>query len=420
MSTTPPPPHRPPVVRALNAAGRLAARWGLSRPSLDVDSLYEAAARRTGLSDFGGDDHREGLVRLVRSIESEAKTNLLGRISAHTQIVDLLATRLELTAHRASHPELAHERVEKPLFVLGLPRTGTTLLYELLACDASSRSPTSWELARPCPPPEPSTYATDPRIAPIAANLRQFKKMVPTLDAIHPIGAALPQECVVITAPSFRSFQFQLSFDIPSYQDWYMSTDIAPAYRFHRRFLEHLQSQFRGARWVLKSPAHLGHLEALLAEYPDARIVQTHRDPLDVIPSVSSLHHAVRGFGSDDVVPSVVGAQQSAIWSEFLDRAMAARARLDPSRFLDVRFEDVLVDPIAVVKRIYAHFDLELTSAAEAAMRRHLAAHPREKHGRHVYTLGMFGLTEAGIRRDFGAYRAHLGFDTNDVRGSRP
>lgn len=162
MSNSAPPPHRPPIVRMINSAGRLVERLGAKVPSLSLDSLHDAAAKRAGSDDFGDPDYREGLERLVASIEAESKTNLLGRVSARTQIVDLLAARLELTAYRKDHPELAAEKVERPLFVLGLPRTGTTLLYELLACDPSSRSPTTWELSRPCPPPLAETYQTDP------------------------------------------------------------------------------------------------------------------------------------------------------------------------------------------------------------------------------------------------------------------
>lgn len=411
MAAEAPRPHRPPIVRAMNAFGGLVRRLGMRVPGLEPDALEAAARARTGLSDFGADDYREGLERLVESIEGDAKPNFIGWIAARSQIVDLLAARLELVAYRERHPDLAGEKVEKPLFILGLPRTGTTLLYELVALDPAHRTPVTWELYRPDPPAERATYHSDSRIAPIEKTIDQFKKMVPGVDAMHPIGATLPQECLVITAPSFRSIQFELTFAVARYVRWYLGANLAPAYRFHRRFLQHLQSRYRGDRWVLKSPAHLGHLDSLFAEYPDALVVQTHRDPVEVIPSVSSLHHKLRGFGSDEVDAASVGPEQAGFWAEFLGRALATRRRGGAAvdRILDVRFEEVLADPIAVVERIYERFELPLTGSTVDAMRAYLASHPRDRHGVHRYAPETFGLTADSLRDVFRDYRAEYG-----------
>ncbi|MBK6575507.1 MAG: sulfotransferase [Sandaracinaceae bacterium] len=421
MTVLPPPPHRPFGMRLVNGVGRVAGRALGPRPSLAAEALRAEAVARTGFDDFGPLDFVEGLECLIDSLEREAQLHVIGRISAKTQIVDALSVRLELLAHRKAHPEVDGERIERPLFVLGLPRTGTTILYELLALDPSSRSPVMWELSRPCPPPEPETYANDPRIAPIEQHLARFRRMVPTLDAIHPMGATLPQECLVTMAPSFRSYQFPLSFHVPSYVQWCTQADLAPAYHFHRFFLQHLQSRFRRERWVLKSPAHLGQLDALLAMYPDARVIQTHRDPVEVIPSVSSLHHVVRGFGSDGLDPHALGAAQVEYWGSALTRTMASRDQRPDlaQQFTDVHFEELLADPIAVVERVYAHFQMPLVPSTVDVMRAYLAAHPRGVHGQHQYSLEMFGLNAAGVAEKFGAYRARHGYDVGQAPAAR-
>lgn len=382
------------------------------RPSLAAEALREEAVERTGFDDFGADDYADGLTCLIESLSQDARLHTVGRITARAQIVDALCVRLELRAHRKAHPEVDGEVIARPVFVVGLPRTGTTLLHELLALDPSSRSPSMWELSRPCPPPEPDTYTTDARIAPIDQHLARLRRLVPTLDAIHRMRAALPHECLAAMAPSFWSYQFPFNFYLPSYLRWCERVDAAPAYRFHRYFLQHLQSRFRRERWVLKSPAHLGQLDALLAMYPDARIVQTHRDPVDVIPSASSLHHVMQGLGSDALDPRALGAAQADYWARAVTRTMTARDRL-PDRaqqFVDVEFEELLADPIAVVERVYDRFQLPLAPATVDLMRGYLAANPRGAHGPHRYSLDTFGLSEAGVAERFAAYRTRRGY----------
>jgi hypothetical protein len=397
---------RPLPIRLINAAGRAASRLGVRAPSLDEGALLAAARKETGLGDFGSDSFRPGLRKLIESLEGEAALNAIGRLAARGQLVGLLAGRLRLVEHRQRHPELADEEIRRPLFVLGLPRTGTTILYGLLAQDPAHRSPLSWEVAFPCPPPETATYDTDPRIEQTERQLGQIERLVPGFNAVHPMGARLPQECVAMLAVHFHSIQFMASYNVPSYGEWLVRQDMRPAYRFHREFLQHLQSRYPGERWVLKTPAHLSTIDALLEEYPDAMLVQTHRDPVDVIASVGSLECMLRSATSDDIDPHYVGRQQLELWSRILRRGMAARDRLpEPDRvFCDVHFADLLADPIDCVRRIYDHFGLELTGEADQRMRRFLADHAQDKHGVHRYTLETFGLSAEEVSRQFQDY----------------
>jgi hypothetical protein len=406
-----PRPHRPLPIRAINAAGALTSRLGLRLPSLREQDLLDAARKQSGLGDFGHDGFRAGLHELLESLEREAQLSTIGRTMARGQILSTLVNRLQLVEHRKRHPEIAQQQIERPLFVLGLPRTGTTILYGLLAQDPAHRSPMSWEVACPCPPPRPETYESDSRIERMDRELEQLRKLAPGFDAIHPMAARLPQECVAITAMDFHSVQFGASYNVPSYEEWLFEQDLRPSYRWHYRFLQHLQSEYARERWVLKSPGHLPFIDVLLEIYPDAMIVQTHRDPLDVLASVSSLECVLRNAASDAVDPLELGRQQVALWSHTLERGMAQRklATQHADQFCDVHFPDLLADPLACVRQIYQHFDLELGEEAEKRMSHFLEDNRRDKHGTHQYTLETFGIDPLRDARGFDAYCERYG-----------
>jgi hypothetical protein len=224
---------------------------------------------------------------------------------------------------------------------------------------------------------------------------------------MHPMGARLPQECVALTAHDFATMLFSTTYDVPSYQAWLEAADLRWVYAAHRRQLQYLQWRCRGERWVLKSPGHLWALDALLAVYPDASIVQTHRDPLAVVASLASLVNLLRRLGSDRVDAHAIGAEWSARLATGLERAMAVRERGLPAstRVVDVRFGDFMRDEIGTVRAIYEQLGLRLEAEAEARMRRFLAANPRDKHGRHRYTLAAAGLEAATERRRYAAYQ---------------
>lgn len=400
------PPHRPWSLRGFNRVGALLASLGLERPRIDVDFLLAKAQRETGLDDFGAPTFREGLHILVNALRREANLNQVGRFIAQKEILTLLTGRLRCIDYRKRHPEIAQTPILRPLFVLGLPRTGTTILYGLLAQDSAHRSPLSWEVQNPVPPPTPETYDTDSRIVEFDNFANHFRRLVPNFDRIHPIAARLPQECISITAYEFQSLQFELLFRIPSYEAWLARQTMHSAYRFHHDFLQLLQSKLRKERWVLKSPAHLNTLDALFAQYPGAMIVQTHRNPLKVIPSVASLEYSMRTAATDVQDPHIVGACQLKLWSQYLQNGLRTRDA-NPERakqFFDLSFADILHNPLDCVERIYRHFDLELRQEAKTKMRQFLAENQRDQHGAHHYTLEMFGLRREAVREAFATY----------------
>jgi hypothetical protein len=262
--------------------------------------------------------------------------------------------------------------------------------------------PLTWEVDRPLPPPETATYGSDPRIAEVQAQLDLTELVIPNFKKMHPIGARLAQECVRITAADFRSMIYPTQYRVPSYARWLLhEADMAPAYRWHRRFLEVLQSRHRRQRWVLKSPGHLWCLGALLAEYPNALLVQTHRDPLRIIASIASLLATLRRLATNSTSIAEGGAEFAEYLLDGLDRSVSARedGTVPAARVIDVHFQEFLSDPVGCVHAIYARLGLDLTPAAEARMRAFLGENPQDRHGVHRYSLAETGL-DAGYLRE--------------------
>ncbi|MCW5891412.1 MAG: sulfotransferase [bacterium] len=398
------------LTRAFNRGGRVIQRTGVSLIRLEPEALLDEARRRARLEDFDEDGFREAFRRVVHSFDREAGLTLLGRIAARQDLLRLLKSRLQLVDDRRRHPDIAAESVRRPIFVTGLPRTGTTLLHGLLAQDPASRAPLHWESVFPSPP-DRSRARVRRRIDAAARQLRWFHRLNPDIRRMHPLGATLPEECLIITSHAFLSYQFQTSHHVPSYQAWLETQDLVLCYAWHRRFLQHLQWRGRGERWVLKAPAHLFGIPALFATYPDAAVVFTHRDPTEVAASLASLTTFLRRTFSDQVDPRAVGTEMTARWARGIYKALADRdAGCAPAgQFLDVRYTDLVRDPIGTVRHLYAHFDMPFTAVAEERMRRFLAANPKDKNGRHVYTLGDFGLDADAERARYRAYLERFG-----------
>lgn len=401
--------QQPFAVRAINAAGAVARRFGVSA-RLDAAALMAAACKKAGLEDFGAPTFHEGLNVLVGSLDGEARLTTIGRIAARTRLVNLLETRLRLVDHRKRDAAVARQEISQPVFVLGLPRTGTTVLYGMLAANPAMRSPASWEVARPFPPTS-ADRATDPRIAATDKEFDSFRRLVAGIDAIHPLGAQLPQECMALQAAEFASYEYPTTFPVPGYWSWLRRHDMTHAYAFEKMFLQHLQAGHAGERWLLKTPAHLLWLDTLLTVFPDALLVHTHRNPTEVLASVSSLMFTLRNAMSDGVDPAEVGAAQLDTWSWGLQRAMAVRDRIGGERVIDVHYRDTVDDPMGTVGRIYDHFGWEMTAAVEAGVRGYLAENPRDKHGSHRYLLEDFGLHRGQVDEAFAAYRSRFGVE---------
>jgi hypothetical protein len=383
-----------------------------------IDTLIAQACELAGSDDFGEPDGwRDDLALLTDGLVNESHLSDLGVEIAVMDLVGPLTNRLRITQWRKENLAIAAAPIEQPIFIVGQPRTGTTILFDLLAQDPDLRPPLTWEVDAPWPVPQPDTYDSDPRIAQIQANLEMSEQIVPGLLSHHPMGALMPQEDVRIWAGQFCSMIFPVQYRLPSYSRWLLyDADHRNAYRYHRIFLQHLQSGI-GGQWLLKSPAHLWQLDTLVSEYPDAVIVQTHRDPLNVISSIASLTDHVRRMASDhrDIAECARQCCEEIVVG--LDRSMKVRDSgvLAPGQLVDVQFADFIRDPFTTVRGIYHALGRELTPVAEQRMRDHLAAHPGDGGGTR-YTWSDTGLDDEAVREQVAAYQERFGVPTEALK----
>jgi Sulfotransferase family len=381
------------------------------------DRLIATACEEAGSDDFGADGWQPGLERVADGLVNDARLSAIGVEVACLDVMRALKNRLDVIAWRKQHPEIAEKPITQPIFIVGQPRTGTTILFDLLAQDPELRAPLTWEVDAPCPVPQPETYQDDPRIAQTQASIDLSEQIVPGFLAFHPMGALVGQECVRITASEFTSMIYTVQYRLPSYYRWLLyEADHTGAYAFHRIFLQHLQSGVPG-QWVLKSPAHLWQLDKLLAEYPDALIVQTHRDPLNVISSIAALTHHLRRMCSDESNIADCAAQSYEEITVGLDRGITLRDS-DPvldGRVIDVQFTDFMKDPWATIGDIYAKLGRELKPEAAQRMRDFLAAHPGDG-GRGRYTWSDTGLDAGEVRDRVRAYQERYAVPTEQLR----
>jgi hypothetical protein len=402
-------------VRLLNGCGTLLDKSRILRAPVRAVDLIETAKRRCGLDDFGGGDFFEGLSRLLDCCQRESQLNLIGRIVLRADLIRTLCSRLLMQRDRQTYPSIARQEIREPLFIVGLPRSGTTLLHTLLAVDPEHRVPLTWEVMTPSPP---TCDNEKRRIQRAMLSCNCFNWLAPTFRHVHPVGAELPQECVSLMTPTFMSDQFDSMYYVPSYRAWFFRQDLRPAYEYHRRFLQHLQVRQSANRWVLKAPTHMFALPTLLAVYPDALFVQTHRAPLDAMASVSSLITILRRVFSDAIDPITVCCEAIDYWSKTLDRFLRERERLAENRICDVNYVELRRDPLAVVRRIYAHFGWSWSEKVEQRMRRKLASQPQEPYRLHRYDLSQFGVQETEAAARFAAYCYRFGLAARRKRTS--
>ncbi len=371
-----------------------------------VQDIITEASTRTGLTNFGDPSILTGLEILLKSYATEAGYTERGYASAVESLTATLINRMQVEDHLARHPAILEAPVTKPLFVFGLPRTGTTLAINLLASDPTRRSFLRWEAFDSVPPPYPHELHAGPRFQVAQDKIEMSLKYVPHISAIHHEEGDSPTECQFSMTPSFCAQVYESMADIPTYRDWFLhKADYLPAFRYHKRLLQLLQSNAPG-RWTLKNPWHPLYLSALTEVYPDAQLVMTHRDPAEVVGSACSLIKAVRELTATHVDLHKIGETMCETFEIMIARANAHKAKHGDDAIYDVQYADVMRDPIGAVRGIYTRFDEDFTETAETAMRAYLANNPQGKHGKHSYTLEEFGLNRDAIHTRFADYIA--------------
>jgi hypothetical protein len=404
----------------LQIADGVAGRLGLLNKPLDPAALMAIARRRVGAADFGDDNFLEPLERFLASSTADSDLSLVGRVATKWDVVRFLSNLLRLRQAEQQAPAILQERIERPIFITGLPRSGTTFLHRLMMCDPATKAPLVWQTIYPYP----DRSGPDRRLARVERQLRAFERLAPEFRALHPLDATSPQECSEITAHVFRSLRFDTNYHVPSYRSW-LDADVSrnlPAFRFHKRFLQHLQYQSpdHSGRWVLKCPEHIFALDAIRTVYPDARLIFVHRDPVKVLLSVAKLTEVLRRPFTRSMDLAEVGRQESARWLDGTQRMIAVgddAGLTDP--VCHVHHMDLVSDPVATVEGVYQHFGMQLPTDAAKSIERYLSEKPNGGYGRRDYHFEDHGLDAQTESDKFKPYLLRFGIASEVRPGAR-
>lgn len=375
---------------------------------LDPQHLIALARQQTGLHDFDDLPIDEPLQRLTTALNEEADLNAAGRQTWHHRLLNILTGRLRANDWFKSKPEILDEKIVAPLVILGLTRTGTTLLQRLIAADSRFYSAAWWENRFPVP--EADDIRGEKRIAMAKAEVAAILEASPELAAIHPWDAMGADEDILLLDQTLYSTTSETMAPIKSYHDWLGQQDMRPAYAYLKKMLQLLQWQkkqrgLNAERWLLKTPIHLGNVDIIVEQFPDAQFIQTHRDPLQTLPSYASMIYNLWHAGTDKVDADLAGYIGGSVMHRDLYRCMAAREKLPANKFFDVDFRETVRDPVGLIGRIYEHFGMPMTDKARQQIQAYMDSNPREKRPPHNYTLEQFGYSEEGVKADFREYR---------------
>jgi len=400
------PPPRPEWLRRFNEEAR--GMGPRSLVPLDPDELVATARRNTGFRDFGADDWREPFEVLVRALEEEAELHPFGRLMTRCDLLIWLEARLGVEAAFREHPEIADEVIDRPLVIAGLSRSGTSILFELLAQDPGFGSPRHWEMVFPYPPPVQETANSDPRIARCQHLITQWSRVAPTFAAIHEMDARLPNECVIAQACTFVSEYIPLLFQVPSYLEWLATrADWRRSYAYYRRMLQLWQWRNPRRRWLLKAPSHLNYLPILFDVFPDARVLFTHRDPIRAQASVVDLAGTIFWMRSDKPmqVAAFEGLLSPEVMATRLDRIVdwLEGGAIPKPQCASSLYADLVAHPVEAVRRVYERCKLDFGPETERRVRAYLAHKPQGKFGHHEYALA----ESAEIRRRRALFRRY-------------
>ncbi len=391
-------------IRLINCLGRIVKKFGISPANRSDVSLLASACSRTGLSNWGDDSFRTPLRILLASYREDSNISFCGWLIIHNQLINNLSNRLLIQEEIKRHPDILREQIKRPLFIVSMARTGTTLLHRLLSQDQDNRALLSWEAVCPAPAPEPDARDTDPRISRMTKQIRMIQRLLPDLASIHDLQANSPDECYPLLENSFISSSFGTHADITKYFEWLSKQDMVLPYRYYRLQLQILQSRIPTERWILKSPYHLSSLDALLSLFPDACIVVTHRHPFDMIPSICSVVSTLKRVVNEHVDLNLIGRQVLDSVSSAVKDLNRIEEIVDSSQLFHVNYKDLVSDQVGTVRLIYKHFGYTFKGCFEERMRIWLSANPQNKHGVHRYSLEQFGLDQDLINRRLAEY----------------
>jgi hypothetical protein len=387
--------HRPLPIKTINAAGKILSRAGIENPLLNAENIFAKGhnhAKCEIKSDYT--ELKKRLQIFCESLELHAKLNQTGRLLTYFSLVNTVKNRIQIDHWLSTHPEVSKREIKKPVFILGLPRTGTTALFNMLASLDGMRAPLGWEINKPVPPVVFANKDSDPRIQQTHREFEAFFYLTPTLRVIHDFGALLPQECLALTQYDMYSGQLWFSYQAPEYLQWYQQQNPLESFRFHKQFIQLLQSDFPKQRWLFKTPFHLSSLEQIFEIYPDAQIIQTHRDPMEVMASTCSFCWHLRSTFSDQVDNAEIGKLQLNFWSQALKQSVQDREKLKhkASQFYDVDYRQFISNPVETVSGVLDFLGENKNEHISQQLITHAEQNQKDKHGKHIYQLQDYGL----------------------------
>lgn len=405
---------RSPLLQSVNAIGSGLRALGLKMPTFNAQRIIEAAQEQSGTQGEPDPDTLEALERYIASAEADADLNTFGRLAVRNMLTGALSSHFSVLDWHRQHPALDQEQIDRPWIVIGLPRTGTSILSILLGLDPGNRPILQWEASAPIPPPGLADAGEDPRIAKLAARNQQMQKLNPAVATMHPFGSTLAEECTAIFTYALRTIGMETIAFTPSYGRWLDDADMTPAYTIHKQTLQALQQAQPTGHWVLKSPNHLWCLPALLDAYPDARIVWTHRDPARVLPSLASLNCAMQTQFTRNLVPERVGEY----WADKLLRAIDKASAFDASNGDDwcchLQYQELIADPMTALDELYRHFGVSISELHQRRIASWLQQRPQHADGIHAYDAGDFGWSKDSLRSRFQDYQQRYAVPTEE------
>lgn len=382
--------------------------------SFIADELIADAKGQTGFDDFGDPPYREGLEVLLETYDRNVR-DPEGRIRCRDRVVMQLATRLKCENAFKTIPEIADQKIKAPIFVTGLPRSGTSALLNLLVAAPDNRGLLQWEVQFPDPWPDSKPGQEDPRYPYLVKALEQTRNS--EFAKIHYIDADTPEECVLLHAYAFHGVQLGFEIMLEPYRSWLLQQDLEPLYAYQKRQMQILNWRNPGTQWMLKAPAHMWGIDAILKVFPDARFIWCHRDPVAVVPSINSMNKLVMGMYAGDyshLDSAEIGRAVMEWYAMSLEQGLAQRARLPEELFVDCSQREFVDQPMAVVEKVYRAFALPLSDESRVAMQAHIDANPKGKHGKHEYDLAEYGLTRELIEERFAFYTSDTRWPISD------
>ena len=399
-------PTRPPVIAVLEFIGRILNRFGRDIAPLDPDLLISLAQKKTGLTDWGAAAFRPTFETLVESMELEADLNFAGKVVLQRLLLRGLTNRLKIQKTLEDHAEVASVEIKKPIFIFGMPRSGTTLLHNLFAQASNARVPRYWEIVSPAPPPTESELRTDRRIQ--RAKRESFLRsrwLLPEMEAIHYIRANSPEECHLLFQIDFSTPLYALYWNCPRYFEHLMAKNMRDSYQYFRSILQILKWKTAGEYMVMKSPHHLFHLDALFEVFPDGRFIQLHRNPHETIASSCSMFATLRKSLTNGPDLQQTGEQILKVLERGVAKTINCRKTAPDIDVCDVAYTDLVADPVACFSSICRHFQLECDAATQNRVGDWVAANHHHKHGVHRYSLEEFGLVADRVDKRLEEYR---------------